>query len=176
MTTCDFAQLVTEHYEALYRFAFRLTQEKADAMDLTQQTFYIWATKGHQLRDVSKVKSWLYTTLRREFLSMRRASSRFECSELSEEETDNTDASIELVNSLDAARLIDLLQQVKEPYRSAITLFYMEDFSYKEMAEILEVPMGTVQSRISRGIGQLQQLIFKDGDMASIVRCRGLEQ
>ena len=47
----DFEQLVSQHYEALYRFAFSLTQVEADAWDLTQQTFYLWSTKGHQLRD-----------------------------------------------------------------------------------------------------------------------------
>ena len=166
MTTCDFAQIVAQHYEPLYRFAFSLTRAEADAEDLTQQTFYIWATKGHQLRDGSKVKSWLYTTLRREFLKFRRMCSRFEYFELSGEEQDIADISKELVNSLDAVRLIELLHQVNEPYRSAITLFYMEDFSYKEMAEILEVPLGTVQSRISRGLGQLQRLMLRDSGMA----------
>lgn len=163
MTACDFAQIVAQHYEPLYRFAFSLTRAEPDAMDLTQQTFRIWAAKGHQLRDGSKVKTWLFTTLRREFLSLQRKYSRFEYSELSDEDQNISDVSTELVNSLDAARLIELLQQVKEPYRSAVILFYMEDFSYKEMAEILEVPMDTVQSRVSRGVGELQRLINKDG-------------
>ena len=65
----DFEQIVSQHYEPLYRFAFSLTRSEADACDLTQQTFYIWATKGHQLQDRSKVKSWLFTTLHREFLN-----------------------------------------------------------------------------------------------------------
>src|SRR5262249_20576070 len=64
----DFESLVHLHYAALYRFALSLTCNENDASDLTQQTFYIWATKGHQLRDVSKVKAWLFTTLHREFL------------------------------------------------------------------------------------------------------------
>ncbi len=162
MTPCDFAQIVTQYYEPLYRFAFSLTRAEADAEDLTQQTFYIWAAKGHQLRDCSKVKSWLFMTLRREFLKFRRICSRFEYSEPSDEEQDIADNSKELVNSLDGAQLIELLQQVKQPYRSAVSLFYMEDLSYKEMAGILDVPMGTVQSRISRGIGQLQRLISND--------------
>jgi DNA-directed RNA polymerase specialized sigma24 family protein len=71
MTHCDFERIVTQHYEPLYRFAFSLTRAEPDAMDLTQQTFCIWAAKGHQLRDSSKVKTWLFTTLRREFLNMR---------------------------------------------------------------------------------------------------------
>src|SRR5512134_3657493 len=55
-----FETLVSEHYEPLYRFALSLTRAESDAADLTQQTFYVWATKGHQLRDASKVKAWLF--------------------------------------------------------------------------------------------------------------------
>jgi len=72
------------YYRSLYQFAFSLTRAEADACDLTQQTFYIWATKGHQLRDVSKVKTWLFTTLHREFLETRRRQTRFPHYELSQ--------------------------------------------------------------------------------------------
>jgi Sigma-70 region 2 len=60
-----FEAIVCEHCEALFRFAMSLTREESEARDLTQQTFYTWATKGHQLRDISKVKTWLFTTLHR---------------------------------------------------------------------------------------------------------------
>src|SRR6266705_6911680 len=53
----DFESLVSLHYVSLYRFALSLTRKESDACDLTQQTFYVWASKGHQLEDVSKVKS-----------------------------------------------------------------------------------------------------------------------
>ena len=59
----DFDSLVSLHYASLYRFALSLTRKESDACDLTQQTFYVWASKGHQLEDNSKVKSWLFTTL-----------------------------------------------------------------------------------------------------------------
>jgi len=68
----QFEAIVSEHYEPLYRFAMSLARMEADARDLTQQTFYVWATKGHQLRDLSKVKTWLFTTLHRAFLEARR--------------------------------------------------------------------------------------------------------
>src|SRR5216683_5020849 len=77
MPSDDFEQIVSEHYEPLYRFALSLTHAEADACDLTQQTFYVWATKGHQLRDRSKVKTWLFTTLHRAFLESRRRQTRF---------------------------------------------------------------------------------------------------
>src|ERR1700723_3155459 len=73
----DFESLVARYYKPLYQFAFSLARSEADACDLTQQTFYVWANKGHQLRDTTKVKTWLFTTLHREFLESRRRNSRF---------------------------------------------------------------------------------------------------
>ena len=78
----DFESLVARYYAPLFQFAFSLTRNEADACDLTQQTFTIWATKGHQLRDTSKVKTWLFTTLHREFLESRRRRTRFPHSDL----------------------------------------------------------------------------------------------
>src|SRR5205814_9620057 len=68
VATLDFEQLVEAFYMPLYRFALSLSREPSDAADLTQQTFLLWASKGHQLRDGSKVKTWLFTTLYRGFL------------------------------------------------------------------------------------------------------------
>ena len=60
----DFEELVDRFYVTLYRFAYSLCQCEATASDLTQETFFIWAKKGHQLRDPSAVKTWLFTTLK----------------------------------------------------------------------------------------------------------------
>jgi|UniRef100_UPI00404B68E6 RNA polymerase sigma-70 factor, ECF subfamily len=76
MSNKAFTQLVDVHYAPLYRFALSLARNQADAGDLVQQTFYIWATKGHALREMAKAKSWLFTTLYREFLRVRRRESR----------------------------------------------------------------------------------------------------
>src|SRR5437762_9943002 len=73
----EFETLVKLYYQDLYRFGFSLTRNEADACDLTQETFYIWANKGHQLKDLGKVKGWLFTTLHREFLQMSRRQERF---------------------------------------------------------------------------------------------------
>src|SRR5260370_36137292 len=76
MRTPDFQQLVDRQYAPLFRFALSLSKSEADAADLTQQTFFLWASKGHQLRDRSKAKSWLFTTLYREILGPRRRAAR----------------------------------------------------------------------------------------------------
>ena len=155
----DFESLVEQYYRPLYQFAFSLTQSESDACDLTQQTFYIWATKGHQLRDVSKVKSWLFTTLHREFLESRRRQTRFPHYELSQVDEELPAISPARVNQLDSAQLLVALQQIDAVYHAPVALFYLEDYAYKEIAEILSIPMGTVKSRISRGIAQLQQAL-----------------
>src|SRR5271154_570102 len=83
MDETSFENLVNTHYEPLYRFALSLAHSEADAGDLVQQTFYRWAAKGAQLRDKSKAKSWLFTTLHREFLGQRRHEDKFPKVEIS---------------------------------------------------------------------------------------------
>src|SRR5580704_10973618 len=137
----DFDGLVSRYYGPLYQFAFSLARTEADACDLTQQTFYIWASKGHQLRDPTKVKTWLFTTLHREFLNMRRKLVRFPHHELSETEHEIPSVSPAAVDALDAAQVVSLLARVAEPYHAAVALFYLEDCSYREISEILGVPL-----------------------------------
>jgi len=154
----DFETVVAGYYEPLYRFAISLTRSEADACDLAQQTFYMWATKGHQLRDATKVKSWLFTTLYRAFLESRRHLTRFPHSELTE-----TDAELPVIlpaaaRQLDAMQAVEALGQVDEVYRAPVALFYLEDCSYLEIADILQVPIGTVKSRMARGLGQLRHI------------------
>ena len=79
-TNLDFESLVNSYYQALYRFALSLTRSEADAGDLTRQTFYLGAVKGHHLRDATKVKTWLFTTLHRQFLEHGRKQGRFRTS------------------------------------------------------------------------------------------------
>ena len=95
----DFQSLVDLHYGPLYRFAMSLTRAESDACDLVQQTFLTWATKGHQLQDPSKVKSWLYTTLHRAFLESRRRSTRFPHLEITEAEAELPSVEPELVTN-----------------------------------------------------------------------------
>jgi RNA polymerase sigma-70 factor (ECF subfamily) len=167
MNADDFEQLVFECYEPLYRFAFSLARTEADACDLTQQTFYVWAAKGHQLRDRAKVRPWLFTCLHRQFLRSRVSAVRFPHFELSEAVEELPVVPSETINTVDGAQVLEVLERLQEPYRAALSLFYLEDYSYKEIAEILEVPIGTVRSRISRGIAQLQQSILEGAGATS---------
>jgi len=158
----DFEGVVARYYEPLYKFAFSLARTEGEACDLTQQTFYVWAAKGHQLRDQTKVKTWLFTTLHRQFLESRRRQTRFPHQELSEVEFELPAVMPSFASRLDGALVLRALGQVDEVYQAAVALFYLEDYAYKEIAEILDVPLGTVKSRIARGISQLQKLLAVD--------------
>lgn len=165
-----FTQLVDAHYAALYRFALSLTRNSSDAGDLTQQTFFVWAKKGEQLRDGSKAKSWLFTTLYREFLRGRRRAEQVTALEdLSPFESDPPAPPVDLVAGLDAGLVVEALQEVDETYRVPLTLFYLQDFSYREIAEALEVPIGTVMSRLSRGKSQLRAALARKDGAAKVV-------
>jgi len=162
----DFESLVARHYQPLYQFAFSLTRDEADACDLTQQTFCIWAAKGHQLRDESKVKTWLFTTLHREFLGARRRQVRFPQVELEQAAAELPAVLPPLSDHLDTEQVLAALAGLDEIYRAPVALFYLQDCSYLEIAEILEVPIGTVKSRLARGLVRLQQSLA-GGNIAS---------
>jgi RNA polymerase sigma factor (sigma-70 family) len=157
----NFETLVDRYYGALYRFALSLTRHESDAADLTQQTFHTWAVKGHQLRDRSKVKAWLFTTLHRQFLESQRKAVRFPHHELTEVDPELPTVSPAAVHALDGDALLEALRRIDPAYQAAVALFYLDDHSYPEIAEILDVPLGTVKSRISRGIGQLQRRLLE---------------
>lgn len=158
----NFERLVDRFYAPLYQFAFSLTRAEADACDLTQQTFTVWANKGHQLRDATKVKTWLFTTLHRAFLESRRRQTRFPHLDLEASEAELPPVTQPVVNRLDTAHVLNTLAQLDEIFQAPVALFYLQDYSYNEIAEILGVPLGTVKSRLARGIGQLQQLLARD--------------
>lgn len=164
----DFEQLVERFHEPLFRFAYSLTKTEDGACDLTQQTFYLWAAKGHQLRDASKVKSWLFTTLHREFLTSQRRQTRFPHESLEDTERQLPAVTPSLVNHLDSSSVMDALAAVEETYRVPLTLFYMEQLSYQEIADALEIPIGTVMSRLSRGKEQMRKLLALKADDAVI--------
>ena len=156
----NFEEIVSAYYQPLYRFGYSLAKNEHEAGDLAQQAFFIYAEKGDSLRDKSKVKSWLFTTLYREFLRGRRKDARIDSCE--PEMLENIGGSVEphVRRSMDGHLAVEALQEVDAVYREPVALFYLKDLSYKEIAEILDVPIGTIMSRLSRGKAQLRE-IFK---------------
>lgn len=164
--TPDFAKIVDMHYAPLYRFALSLARQQASAEDLTQHTFLQWARKGSTLRDTGKVKSWLFTTLYRHHLSRVRQERRFEIVEFNPEvhgEQVGVEAELPAV---DPATLMQVLHEMEASYREPLVLFYLNELSYKEVAAVLSVPIGTVMSRLSRGKDILRLRLQKMGTRA----------
>lgn len=155
----DFERLVEFHHAPLYRFAMSLCHNEDEASELVQETFLTWAIKGHQLNDIAKAKSWLFTTLHRDFLGRRRRQTRFPHHELDDVSVELPEGEPVAVDSLDWAGVLDALKRTDITFQAPVALFYLEDYSYNEIAEILEIPLGTVKSRIARGIMQLQHLM-----------------
>ena len=114
----DITSIAVRFYSALYRFAVSLTRSETDAADLVQETFLALTQRSHQIRDFSQIKSWLFTTLRREFLrTIRRRKIHYEVEFLPD--IHNLPASdLAPWRSLDARIVLDALLQVDEPYQA----------------------------------------------------------
>jgi RNA polymerase sigma-70 factor (ECF subfamily) len=141
--------LVDAHYAALYRFAFRLCGCKETAADLTQDTFCQAQRKIDQLRDPGRAKSWLYAILRNAYL-LRLRSSRTEKTVPLDDVGDIADPNVLELPDVDGPQLQQALDALPEAYRTPLILFYFEDFSYREIADHLDIALGTVMSRLAR--------------------------
>lgn len=143
-------QLAREYYQGLYRYAYRLTGSATEAEDLTQETFVKALSHFHQLRDAERVRPWLYSILRHEYLQRCRAQqqrgvtiSLDDCAGLAEPAPDPPDY-------VDAELLQRGLLQLPEEFRTPLILAYWEDFRYQDIAELMGIPIGTVMSRLWR--------------------------
>ena len=170
-----FAEQAMEHMPSLYSAALRMTRNPADAEDLVQET-YLRAYRGYGgFTEGTNLKAWLYRILTNTFINRYRAKKR------RPEETEFDDVEdfylYRRLGGLEEARagrsaedeLMDLFpeQEVKEAveslpenFRMAVLLADVEGFSYKEIAEILDIPIGTVMSRLHRGRKQLQKRLY----------------
>ncbi len=157
-----------DHYQNLYAFAMHLSTNEADAKDLTQHTFYKLAERVDKMHDFSRIKSWLYSTLYRRFIDIRRKDKRITW--VDPQQTDAQQTAEEAVShsSIDHQTALQHLMSLDEHLRAPLSLYYLEGYSYKEIAQNLELPIGTVMSRLHRAKTALYQKLSKgEGDTAS---------
>lgn len=159
MDDVDYEQAVALYHEDLHRFALSLARNPDDARDLTQESYCRFLTKSGQLRDRTKVKSWLFTTLYRVFLGRKRHEKSFPHDELSTVEAELPALTPDLVDKMDGEVVIEALDEIDEHHRTPLVLFYLQSLSYREIAELLDIPVGTVMSRLSRAKIILRTLI-----------------
>jgi RNA polymerase sigma-70 factor (ECF subfamily) len=153
----DYEQIVALHAGDLYRFAYSLAGTADDASELTQETYCRLLTKGTQVRDRAKVKAWLFTTLYRIFLGWKRHETRFPHLELGEAEFELPPLTPSMVDKADSELVMDAVLELDERYRVPLILFFLQGLAYREIAAMLDVPIGTVMSRLSRGKDLLRE-------------------
>jgi RNA polymerase sigma-70 factor, ECF subfamily len=152
-------RVISDLYVPVYRFALTLACSETEAADLTQETFLILCGQHEQVREPDKIKSWLFTTLRRTFFrTLRRRQAHpeveFELKHHQQSAIDPTGP-----RSADVRVILSALFELEEDHRTALELFYIADLSYKEISSTLKIPIGTVMSRLSRGKERLRGIL-----------------
>ncbi len=155
----DLDQAVKLHYRKVYHFALHLARQPDDAADLAQYAYEQLARKHRQIADPGKVKSWLQTTVYRKFIDQRRRVIRFPEVELNEEALPRDRSQDRPGRRLDSQAALAALHALDEDLRAPLSLFYLDSCSYREIAEILDLPVGTVMSRLYRGKQKLYQVL-----------------
>ena len=169
---------VLPHLDRLYSAALRYTRNSSDAEDLVQETIAKAFRSFHQYRPGTNLKAWLYRILHTTYISMYRKAQRRPQESLQEEIDDFSfydevaraggSAEREVLEALTADEVKQAMADLPEPFRLAVYLADVEGFAYKEIAEIMDTPVGTVMSRLHRGRKALQKAL------ASYARSRGL--
>jgi RNA polymerase sigma-70 factor (ECF subfamily) len=180
----QFAELTMEYMGSLYSAALRMTRNPADAEDLVQETYLKAYRAFGSFKEGTNLKAWLYRILTNTFINSYRARKR------RPEQTDIDDVEdlylyrrlggLEAVNAgrspeeevmehFTEAEVKDAVEALPEQFRMAVLLADVEGFSYKEIAEILDIPIGTVMSRLHRGRKALQKTLHDFGMQRGLV-------
>lgn len=173
-----FPELAMEHASALYTAALRMTRNQADAEDLVQETYLKAYRAFASFEEGTNLKAWLYRILTNTFINSYRAKKRRpEQTEIDEVEdlflyrrlggleaaAAGRSAEDEVMDHFTDEHVKAALESLPEQFRMAVLLADVEGFSYKEIADILDVPIGTVMSRLHRGRRALQKALFEFG-------------
>ncbi len=179
-----FEELAMEHMPSLYTAALRMTRNPSDAEDLVQEMYLKAYRAFHTFQEGTNLKAWLYRILTNTFINTYRAKKRRpEESNVEELEnlylyrrlgglegaTSGRSAEEEVLDRFTESDIKEALESLPEQFRMAVLLGDVEGFSYKEIAEILDVPIGTVMSRLHRGRRALQKRLYDFGRQRGLV-------
>jgi RNA polymerase sigma-70 factor (ECF subfamily) len=184
----QFADLAMEYMGSLYSAALRMTRNPSDAEDLVQETYLKAYRAFGSFKEGTNLKAWLYRILTNTFINSYRARRRRpEQTELDEVEdlylyrrlggleavSAGRSAEEEVLEHFTETEVKEAVEALPEQFRMAVLLADVEGFSYKEIAEILDIPIGTVMSRLHRGRRALQKALHDFGTERGLVGTAG---
>jgi len=155
----DIQPLIDGHLDAVYRYAYRLAGNVQDAEDLTQQVFLLAQQRLDQLRDAQRARGWLFTILRNCYLRMVERTCPVPATNVGLN-LESLPADNRANQPIDAAELQAAVDELPADFRLVLSMFYFEEYSYREIAERLDLPIGTVMSRLARAKGHLRSKLF----------------
>jgi RNA polymerase sigma-70 factor (ECF subfamily) len=180
----EFADLAMGYMPSLYSAALRMTRNPADAEDLVQETYLKAYRAFGSFEAGTNLKAWLYRILTNTFINSYRSKKRRpEQTEIDDVEelflyrrlggleavAAGRSAEAEVMDHFTETEVKDAVEALPEQFRLAVLLADVEGFSYKEIAEILDVPIGTVMSRLHRGRRALQKALYEFGRNRGLV-------
>lgn len=168
----DFEAEALEHLDSLYGGALRMTRNSQDAEDLVQETYMKAFRARDRFTPGTNMRAWLYRVMTNTYISSYRQKKRRPKESWSEDVEDwqladaashssvgLRSAETEALDALPDSAITDALAELRDEYRMAVYLADVEGFAYKEIAEIMDTPIGTVMSRLHRGRAQLRELL-----------------
>jgi RNA polymerase sigma-70 factor (ECF subfamily) len=154
----DIQSLVCRYHGDVYRYAYRLAGNQPDAEDLAQQTFLMAQQRVHQIREPERALGWLFAILRSCYLKSERRRRPIDATGLEMDIESIPDDVTE--SDIDSQLLQAAIDELPEESRMVVLMFYFEECSYKEIATQLDVPIGTVMSRLARAKGRLRERLL----------------
>jgi RNA polymerase sigma-70 factor, ECF subfamily len=154
-------RLVEEHLDAVYGYAYRLTGMVQDAEDLTQQVFLLAQQRLEQLRQSERARGWLFAILRNLFLKTVHQPTPVVATNVGLN-LDKVPAADEEIPVVDERTLQAAINELPPEFRLVVVMYYFEESSYREIAEKLEMPIGTVMSRLARAKRHLRSTLWQD--------------
>lgn len=179
-----FEEQALPYLDGLYSAAMRMTRNPSDAEDLVQETILLAFKNFHQFRPGTNLKAWLFRILTNTFINSYRKRSKepervdlpdvedfYFLTETRKTAEDSNDPEVQVLNKFLHEDIMAAIDQLPEEFRMVVTLNAVEGFAYQEIAEILDIPIGTVRSRLYRGRKLLQKYLYEQArEMGYVAR------